>query len=76
MTMKYKLIESNGPAPASDGEFFEAKTLTSAKRTASKRQAFYGTELYLYAPNGECLSYKDTNGSWHDSVELSSRKLR
>lgn len=69
--MKYYLMEIANRGSYSEAESFEAKNLTSAKRTASRRQFFQGTILVLgrevnsdgYVTNPIAIKEK---GEWTD----------
>lgn len=45
--MRYYVMEVQNAGAFAVAEAFEAKSFASAKRTASRRQAFQGTVLYL-----------------------------
>lgn len=47
-----------------DGYTTEVKTLTAAKRQASKNQAFYGTVLTIESEDGNMLAYKEDGKNW------------
>ena len=48
------------------GRAVHAKTLTAAKANASKAQAYAGTVLKIKDLDGNLLTYKDSEGKWHD----------
>ena len=48
------------------GRAVKAKTLKAAKANASKEQAYAGTVLKIEDLDGNLLSYKDSEGKWHD----------
>ena len=45
--MRYYVMEVQNAGAFAKAEAFEAKSLASAKRTASRKQVFQGTVLYL-----------------------------
>lgn len=45
--MRYYVMEVQNAGALAIAEVFEAKSLASAKRTASRKQVFQGTVLYL-----------------------------
>lgn len=71
---KYYVMETQGPNSFRKATAFTAKNLTSAKRIASRLQAFYGTWLHLsdvITDEGfviESLAVKDASGKWHDYI--------
>jgi hypothetical protein len=67
METTYVVRESNSMVFNVEGEKFTAKTLTSAKRRASRMQFFQGTNLQLEYANGNVISVKEWGEKWDDS---------
>ncbi len=63
---KYIVRESDNMVFNIQGEPITAKTLTSAKRAASRKQFFQGTNLRLEYENGELASLKKSGENWVD----------
>lgn len=63
---KYVVIEAQNLNSVRKGTEVQAKSLTDAKRKASRMQAFVGTSLSIESINGERLAYKE-RGKWHDT---------
>lgn len=63
----YNIIEAQNANSVRKGNKVECKSLTSAKRTASRMQAFHGTTLIIESDNGAVLTVKE-NGFWQDQI--------
>jgi hypothetical protein len=61
----YKITELQNANSTRKGEMVEAKSLTEAKRKASRMQMFQGTALEVADADGLILSTKE-NGAWND----------
>lgn len=71
---KYYVMETQSPTSFRKATAFTAKSLTGAKRIASRLQAFHGTWLHvsdIVTDEGfviEPLAVKDASGKWHNYI--------
>lgn len=61
----YIITEKQNTNSTRKGEAIQAKSLTQAKRAASRMQGFEGTVMTIESENGHEISYKE-DGKWVD----------
>lgn len=60
----YIITEQQNQESVRQGETIQAKSLASAKRTASNRQMFIGTVMVIENVYGHLMAVK-SEGKWH-----------
>ena len=65
--MTYIISELNHPNSISDGEEYKTKSLSNAKRFATKSQVFYGTFMCIDDARGNRISTRGLDGKWEDT---------
>ena len=66
MNTTYIVRESDNMVFNIEGVIFTAKTLTAAKRRASRGQIYQSTNLRLEYKNGAIVSVKEWGQKWQD----------
>ena len=63
-----KMIEKQNFNSEREAVEIKAKTLTSAKREATRRQSSQRSIIEIVGDNGETLAVKEKNGKWIEEV--------
>ncbi len=70
--MKFIITEKQNENSQRVGVQIDVKSLTAAKRYATKSQCFIGTILVIESVEGHTLAVKEKNGKWVEERFLAS----